>query len=186
MDYNQIIMDCETKMADIAEKFKEEIRKVQTGRANPQLVENLPVDYYGGKAPIKQVAAINVPEPRMIVITPWNKDDLVHIQKAVQESDLKVNPQNDGVAIRIVLPPLTEERRRELAKIISKDKEESRIMIRQVRENIWSEVQEMNREGGVSEDEKFRIKNKLQEVVDKHNKGLDELAEKKEEEIMKL
>jgi len=148
------------------------------------LVEDISVDYYGSKTPIKQIASINIPEPRMIVISPWNKDDLVSIQKALTESDLKVNPQNDGELIRIVLPSLTEERRKEMTKIVSKEKEESRISIRQIRVDVWDQVQAMAKTGDLSEDDKFRMKDKLQEIVDKFNQELEELGKKKEEEIM--
>jgi ribosome recycling factor len=186
MDQSQILKNCETEMKKTIEKFKDEIKKIHTGRATPLLVEDIQVDYYGSKAPIKQVASINIPEPRMIVIAPWNKDDLVNIQKAVTESDLKVNPQNDGEVVRIVLPALTEERRIEMTKVIGKEKEESRVAVRKIREDVWDQAQEMNRNGDISEDDKFRIKDRLQEIVDRFNGELDEIAKGKEEEIMKL
>ena len=167
-------------------RFREEIRKIHTGRATPGLVEDIQIDYYGSKAPIKQVASISVPEPRMVVIAPWNKNDLVSIQKAVADSDLKVNPQIDGELVRIVLPALTEERRAEMAKIIGREKEESRVAVRKIREDVWDEAQNMCKDGTLTEDDKFRLKDKLQEVVDKVNQELDELAKTKEEEIMKL
>ena len=186
MDYNQILKNCEGEMEKTVNRFKEEIKKIHTGRATPVLVEDIQVDYYGSKAPIKQVASISIPEPRMIVIAPWNKDDLVSIQKAIAESDLKVNPQNDGEAVRVVLPALTEERRLEMTKVIGKEKEESRVAVRKIREDVWNEAQEMTQKGEISEDDKFRLKDKLQVVVDKVNRQLDELAKAKEEEVMKL
>ena len=186
MDYNQILKNSEGEMKKAVERFKEEIKKIHTGRATPLLVEDITVDYYGSKAPIKQVASINIPEPRMIVITPWSKGDLASIQKAVLESDLKVNPQNDGESVKIVLPSLTEERRKEMTKVIGKEKEETRIIVRKTREEAWSEAQEASQQGKISEDDKFRLKDKLQELIDRINKELDEIAEKKEEEIMKL
>jgi len=173
-------------MEKTVSRFREEIRKIHTGRATPGLVEDIQIDYYGSKAPIKQVASISVPEPRMIVIAPWNKDDLAGIQKAVAESELKVNPQIDGEVVRIVLPALTEERRAEMAKIIGREKEESRVAVRKTREDVWNEAQNVCQQGGISEDDKFRLKDKLQEIVDKVNRELDELAKAKEEEIMKL
>jgi len=173
-------------MGKTVSRFKDEIRKIHTGRAIPALVEDIQVDYYGSKAPIKQVASINIPEPRMIVIAPWNKDDLVSIQKAITESDLKVNPQNDGEVVRIILPALTEERRLEMTKIIGKEKEESRVVVRKTREDAWENAQNLCKQGTLSEDDKFRLKDKLQEIVDKINRELDDLAKAKEEEIMKL
>jgi len=186
MDYNQILKNCEEEMGKTVSHFREEIRKIHTGRATPALVEDIQIDYYGSKAPLKQVASINIPEPRQIVIAPWNKDDLVSIQKAIAESDLKVNPQNDGEAVRVILPALTEERRLEMTKIIGREKEESRVTVRKIREDAWEEAQNRCKQGEMTEDEKFRLKDKLQEIVDKINQELDELAKTKEEEIMKL
>lgn len=186
MDANQILKSAEENMGRAVERFKEEIRKIHTGRATPIIVEDILVEYYGSKAPIKQIASINIPEPRMIVISPWNKDDLVSIQKALSESDLKVNPQNDGEVIRINLPPLTEERRMEITKLVSKKKEESRVSIRQIREDAWDAIQGLVKNGGISEDDKFRLKDKLQIIVDRFNDELDELTKKKEEEIMTI
>lgn len=186
MDQNQVLKNAEDSMAKAVNRFKDEIRKIHTGRATPILVEDIQVEYYGSKAPIKQIASINIPEPRMIVISPWNKDDLVSIQKALSESELKVNPQNDGESIRINLPPLTEERRTEMAKLVSKEKEDSRVTIRKIREDAWDEIQKLVQNGGISEDDKFRLKDKLQETVDRKNNELDEMAKKKEEEIMTI
>jgi len=186
MDYHQILKNCEDEMGKTVSHFREEIRKIHTGRATPGLVEDIQMDYYGSKTPIKQVASINIPEPRMIVIAPWNKDDLANIQKAVAESDLKVNPQNDGEAVRVILPALTEERRLEMTKIIGREKEESRVAVRKVREEVWDQAQNLFNQGGLPEDDKFRLKDKLQEIVDKINRELDDLAKAKEEEIMKL
>lgn len=186
MDYNQMLKNCEVEMGKAISRFKEEIRKIHTGRATPLLVEDIQVDYYGSKTPIKQIASISIPEPRMIVVSPWNKNDLGNIQKALAESDLRVNPQNDGEVVRIVLPNLTEERRIEMAKIIGKEKEESRVSVRKIREEAWDQAQTMSQSGGISEDDKFRLKDKLQEMVNKTNAELDKIAEQKEEEIMKL
>jgi len=186
MDYNQILRNCEDEIKKVVDRFKEEIKKIHTGRATPLLVEDIAVDYYGSKAPLKQIAAISVPEPRVIVISPWSKDDLVNIQKAIAESDLKINPQNDGDVVRVVFPSLTEERRQEMAKVVSREKEDSRVFAKQIREDIWDQVQKMTQSGDMPEDDKFRVKDKLQEIVDRFNKELDEIAEKKEEEIMKL
>ena len=183
---NQIIANAESEMHSAIERFKEEIKKIHTGRANPSLIEDLLIDYYGSKAPIKQIASINIPEPRMIIISPWNKDDLVHIEKAINESDLKITPQNDGEAVRLVLPSLTQERREEMARLVGKEKEEARVQIRQTREDSWDKIQEMNKSGSLSEDDKFRYKEQLQKLVDKINAAIDEIAEKKEQEITNI
>lgn len=182
MNQAHVFEKCESEMEKALQRFKEETKKIHTGRATPILVEDILVDYYGSKTPIKQIAAINIPEPRQIVIAPWSKNDLVAIQKAIEDSDLRVNPQNDGEIIRITLPALTQERRIELKKIVGKEKEKARISVRQIREDSWEEI----KEAGVSEDEKYKAKEKLQQTIDKFNKLIEELAEKKEEEIMTI
>ena len=183
MNTNQKIQETEVEIRKTVEKFKEEIRKIHTGRANPSLVEDILVDYYGSKSPIKQVASISIPEPRIITISPWNKDDLVSIEKALRESDLSLNPQNDGEVIRLNLPPLTEERRIEMTKMVNKEKENARIQIKQKREDAWDEIKTMEQNKTISEDEKFRAKDKLQEIVDKINLEIDKIADQKEKEI---
>jgi ribosome recycling factor len=164
--------------------FKEEIGKIRTGRASTALVENLMVDYYGSKAPVKQIASINVPEPRLITIQPWDRDSLVGIEAAIRESDLGLNPNNDGQIIRLNLPPLNEERRKDLVKVLNKVSEESRITIRNIREEVWKKIQKEEADGKISEDDKFREKSKLQEMIDEYNKKIEEIRKKKEEEIM--
>lgn len=184
MDKQLLLSESEKEMKKNIEWFKEEIKKIHTGRATPLIVENILVDYYGSKAPIKQIAAINIPEPRMIVIAPWNKDDLVNIEKAISESELKVNPQNDGEVIRVTLPSLTEERRVEMVKLLGKEKEKTRVAVRQIREEIWVKVKKLEEKGEISEDDKFILKDKLQNLIDKSNKEIDGIADKKEQEIM--
>lgn len=164
--------------------FSEEAAKIRTGRANPGLVENLLVDYYGTKTPLKQIASINIPEARQILIQPWDKGSLVMIEAAIRESDLGLNPGNDGQNIRIVLPQLTEERRKEFVKTLNHRAEDSHIAIRTIREELWKEIQELERESLISEDDKFRGKDDLQKVVDEHNEKIESLRKKKEEEIL--
>ncbi|MFA5925712.1 MAG: ribosome recycling factor [Parcubacteria group bacterium] len=168
------------------ERFREEIGKLRTGRANPAIVENLIVDYYGSKSPLKQIASINVPEPRLIVIQPWSKDNLVDIEKSINEAQLGLNPTNDGQVVRIAIPALNEERRGELVKVLGKYAEEARVQIRQAREEAWSEVQDLVKEGKLAEDDKFKGKEKLQKIVDEYNSRIEEIKEKKEKEIMEI
>ncbi len=182
----QIVQKARPQMEKAIERFKEEIAKLRTGRANPAILENILVDYYGTKSPLKQVASITVAEPRLIVVAPWNKDNLVDIEKALNESDLGLNPTNDGQVIRVVIPPLNEERRMELIKILGKYAEESRVLIRQAREEVWDEIQDMVKEGKLGEDEKFRGKDQLQELVDEYNEKIEEIKEKKEKEIREV
>jgi ribosome recycling factor len=182
--YQALVEKIKPEIEKSIEHFKEELSQIRTGRASTALVDNLLVDYYGSKAPIKQVASVNVPEPRLIVISPWNKDDLISIEKVIRESQLNLNPNNDGQVIRISIPPLTEERRKELVKILSQKTEEAKITVRQHREEVWSQIQDLEKAGKIGEDEKFFGKEKLQEVVDEYNKKIEEIKQKKESEIM--
>lgn len=172
------------KLEEAVSHFKEEIGKIRTGRASTALVENIMVDYYGSKAPIKQVASINIPEPRLITIQPWDRDSLVNIEAAIRDSDLGLNPNNDGQIVRLNLPPLNEERRKDLVKVLNKITEESRITIRNIREETWKKIQKEEESGKISEDDKFKEKDKLQEKIDGYNKKIEEIRKKKEEEIM--
>lgn len=181
---SQIIESKKEEFQKAVDFFKTEIGKIRTGRASSALVEDLLVDYYGAKTPIKQIASVNVPEAKLIIISPWDKDGLVNIEKVIAESDLNLNPVNDGEVIRINIPPLNEERRKELAKILSQKAEEARVSVRRTREEIWEEIQEKEKKGEITEDDKFSGKDKLQETVDEYNKKIEEMKSKKEEEIM--
>ena len=182
--YKEIIESKKSELEKSLEHFKEELNQLRTGRASTALVEGLFVDYYGVKSPLKQVASISVPEPRTIVISPWDKDNLVNIEKALRESQLNLNPNNDGQVIRINIPPLNEERRKELVKILNQKAEDGKISIRQHREEMWEAIQNLEKEGKIGEDDKFIGKDKLQEVIDGYNKKIEEIRAKKEEEIM--
>lgn len=182
--YNEIISDKKKDLEKVIEHFKIELGKIRTGRANPAMVEDLLIDYYGTKTPLKQIASINIPEPRTISIQPWDRSALVLIESAIRESDLNMNPNNDGILIRINIPLLTEERRKEMVRILNQKAEEGRIGIRNVREEAWKDIQEMEKSGTISEDDKFKGKDKLQEVVDAYNKQIEEIRAKKEQEMM--
>ncbi len=183
---NKIIEQSRPKMEKGIEQLKEEISKLRTGRANPAMVENLMVDYYGARSPLKQIASINVPEPRLIVIQPWDKGTLVYIEKAVNEAQLGLNPVNDGQVVRIAIPPLNEERRQELVKTLGKYAEEAKVAVRKAREEAWDQIQDLVKDGKLSEDDKFRGKDKLQKSVDEYNGKIEEIREKKEKEIMEI
>ncbi|HBI17424.1 MAG: Ribosome-recycling factor [Candidatus Moranbacteria bacterium GW2011_GWF2_34_56] len=182
--YKKIIEDKKKDLDGAMEHFKFEMSKIRTGRANPSLVEDLLVDYYGTKTPLKQIANINVPEPRTLLIQPWGRDTLSSIETAIKISDLNLTPNNDGEVIRISIPALNEERRMELVKILNKKAEEARISVRNIREDIWREIQELEKNGEIAEDDKFRGKERLQEVINEYNKKIDEMREKKEQEIL--
>ncbi len=182
--YQKIIESKKEQMDKAIERFKDEMLKIRTGRANPALIEDLMVDYYGTKTPLKQIANINVPEPRVLVIQPWSADSLANIEAAIKMSDLNLSPNNDGEVIRINIPPLNEERREELVKILNKKAEEARIAVRNAREDAWQEIQDLEKNGQIAEDDKFRGKDKLQEVVNEYNEKIEELRDAKEEDIM--
>lgn len=181
---NNIIKGHESNFQSVIEHFMVELAKLRTGRANASLVEDISVDYYGSRTPLKQIASINAPEPRLIVIQPWDKGGLANIEAAIRESDLGLNPMNDGQIIRLSIPPLNEERRNEIVKALNKKSEEAKISIRNIREEIWKEIQSKEKSGEIPEDEKFKGKDALQKVVDEYNKKIEEIREKKEKEIM--
>ncbi|MDD5083317.1 MAG: ribosome recycling factor [Candidatus Moranbacteria bacterium] len=182
--YKEIIDQQGEGFGEAVEHFKGEIEKFRTGRATPALVDYLVVDYYGTKTPMKQIASINVPEPRSLMIQPWDRGALSAIETAIRSANIGLNPMNDGVVIRIALPPLTEERRRELVKALNQKAEEARIAVRNIREDVWKEIQNLQKEGLIAEDDKFRAKEELQEVVELNNKKIEELRKKKEEDMM--
>ncbi|MDP1629642.1 MAG: ribosome-recycling factor, partial [bacterium] len=142
------------------------------------------VDYYGVKTPLKHIAAISVQQPKTIIIQPWDKNAVIPIQSAIQKSSLNLAPAVDGQMIRINLPPLSVESRRDLIKILHQEAEQVRIAVRREREEAWREIQKLTDEGAIREDDKFRAKEELQKIIDEYNGGIEELKEKKEEEIM--
>lgn len=166
------------------EHFKNESSKIRTGRANPSLVEDLLVDYYGAKTPLKQIASINTPEPRTIAIQPWDRGALAAIEGAIRSSDLNMNPMNDGIMVRINIPMLTEDRRKEMVKVLNQKGEEARIAVRSIREDILKEIKDAEKAGDISEDDEFAAKEKVQILVDEYNKKIEEIRAKKEVEIM--
>lgn len=184
MDVKGIIAGKEPAFRSTVEHFSVEAAKLRTGRANPSIVEDLLVDCYGSKMPLKQMASITVPEPRLIVIQPWDQGMIAAVADAVRMSDLGLNPADDGHVIRLALPQPTEDRRKELAKALNARAEETRVSIRTIREDAWKDIQELEKEGSVSEDDKFRGKEDLQKQVDRWNAELEILRKKKEEEIL--
>ncbi len=168
----------------VLEKYQQELKSVRTGRANPHIVEDLIIDYFGTPTPIKQAANVSASDARTIVISPWNKDSLVDIEKAINESELGINPINDGEVVRLSFPPLTEERRVELTKIVGQKSEEARIKVRKLREKIREEIQQDEKDGKISEDDKTKKEKDLQKIIDEYNEKIEEIHKKKEEELM--
>ncbi|MFA6098448.1 MAG: ribosome recycling factor [Patescibacteria group bacterium] len=166
--------------------LKKELSNIRTGRANPSLVEDIMVDYYGTKTPLKQIASINVPDAKLLVIQPWDKNALKDIEKAIQSSPLGLNPVNDGDSLRLPIPSLTEERRRELTKVVKHKIEETKVSIRNSREEIWKILKEQKNNAKISEDQMFKEQKELQNIVDKYNSSITAIGEEKEKEIMSI
>lgn len=181
--YQEIINKIEPELDKVINFLERELAKIHTGRASPSLVEDIIVECFGQKFPLKQLAAISSPEPKQILIQPWDKSYLEPIEKALSQSSLGTAPIIDKDLIRLSLPPLSEEYRKNLLRIISEKQEEAKKTIRRWREEAWSEVQKEFKEGKIREDDKFRAKDELQELVDEYNKKIEELGEKKKKEI---
>ena len=181
---NELFKDVDHRMQMSVEHVKHEFSGLRTGRASVTLVEGLKVDYYGVPTPLNQVANINIPEPRLIAIQPWEKKLISDIEKAILTADLGLNPTNDGSMIRIPIPPLTDERRKEIIRHVHKLAEEGRVGIRNVRRDANDHLKKAEKEGEISEDNSKRAVSNVQEMTDKYIKEIDELVKSKETEIM--
>ena len=178
------INDHKKEFEKVVEHFKGEASSIRTGRATSSLVDEITVEHYGGKYQMKELATISIPEPKTILIQPWDKSAVDSIVKAVKNSNLGLNPISDGQGVRLVMPALTEERRKEFIKLLGQKAEEAHIAIRRVRGEIWDNIQKEEKNHTISENEKFKAKEALQKVVDEFNKKIDEIESKKAEEIM--
>jgi ribosome recycling factor len=168
------------------EALQDDLMGIRTGRASPALVEKLPVEYYGTLTPLNQMASIAAPEPRLLVIKPWDPSALVDIERAILKSDLGLTPMNDGKLIRLNVPRLTEERRRELARLVSRRVEEGRIAIRNLRRDALQDLKEFEKEKMISEDDFYRGKDDVQDLTDEFVQQIDEIGKRKEEELMEI
>ncbi|HDZ86774.1 hypothetical protein LCGC14_0648990 [marine sediment metagenome] len=184
MDSSQIEAQAKQRMDKALAVVTEELKGIRTGRASAGLLDRVKVDYYGTPTPIKQLANINVPESQLITISPWDKSTIPAIEKAVQTSDLGITPSNDGNIIRLSMPPLTEERRKELSKVVHNQGEESKVAIRNIRRDILEDFKQMKKDGELTEDDLFREQESIQKVTDKHTQKVDELVKNKQNEIM--
>lgn len=181
-----IYKDAEARMKGAIQALEEDLSGIRTGRASPALVERLQVEYYGQPTPLVQLATINVPEPRQLLIRPFDISSLRAIERAIQTSDLGLNPNNDGKTIRLNLPPLTEERRRDLVKIVNARLEEARVAVRNVRRDIIKEMKEYEQEKLLSEDDRERGEEELQKITDKYISEVNEVGNRKEREILEV
>lgn len=181
-----IISNAEKRMEKAVESISKRFSSVRTGRASPSLLDGIKVDYYGTKTPINQMATISVPEPRLIVIQPWDKTAVKEIEKAIVESNIGLNPAVDKNVIRLVIPELTEERREELVRHIHNLAEEGRVAIRNIRREANSGIRKLEKEKEISEDDRYFYEDEIQEITDNYIEEIDELLEEKEEEIMEV
>ncbi len=166
--------------------LRDDLMGIRTGRATPALVDRLPVEYYGALTPLNQLASIAVPEPRLLVIRPWDASSLDDIERAILRSDLGLTPMNDGKLIRLSIPRLTEERRRELVKVVARRTEEARVAVRNLRRDALKDLQEFEREKLISEDDFYRGKDEIQELTDEFIETVDGMGKRKEEEVMEI
>lgn len=178
-----LIDDKKFKFDSTIKHFKEGLNQIRTGRANPELVENLLIDYYGNKTPLIQLASISTPDARSLLIQPFDKNSIKDIEKAIQNSDLGLNPVNEGNVIRLPIPPLTEERRNDLAKAVHEKSEKAKVSIRNVREEIWKNIKENESSGKITEDDMFDQQKELQKTIDNYNSQIKDISEEKENNI---
>ena len=183
VNYKEIIEKIKPELDKVLSFFEKELAKFRSSRASPSLIEDVSVECFGQKFPLRQLAAISIPEPRQILIQPWDKSYIEGIVKALEKTGIGANPIVEKEVIRINLPALTEEYRKELLRIISQKQEEAKKIIRKWRDEAWAEIQKNFREGKIREDDKFRGKEELQELVDEYNEKIEEMGERKKKEI---
>jgi ribosome recycling factor len=182
----QIIKECEAKMQKSIAALEKELGKVRTGRASLALLDDIRVDYYGTPSPLNQVATLSVPESRLIVIQPWDNSLIGTIEKAILKSELGMTPTNDGKVIRITIPRLTEERRKELVKLVKKMGENNKVGVRNIRRETIERLRTMEKEKDISEDELHQLQHQVQKITDTFVEQIDEVIEAKEKEIMEI
>ncbi len=182
----QELQNCESKMKAVIQTTKKEYASIRTGRANPALLDGILVDYYNTPTPLNQLSNISVPEPRMLVLQPYDKSAIGNIEKAILKSDLGLNPTSDGNVIRISIPHLTEERRRDLVKVVRKKAEEMRVAVRNIRRDTNEILKKLEKSKSISEDELEIGLEEVQELTDKYIAEVDELLQRKEQEIMEV
>jgi ribosome recycling factor len=183
---DDVLDELRQRMAKSVEVLQDDLIGIRTGRASPALLERLPVEYYGTMTPLNQMASIAAPEPRLLVVKPWDPSALHDIERAILKSDLGLTPMNDGKLIRLSIPRLTEERRRELVKVVAKRVEEARVSIRNLRRDALQDLKDFENEKMISEDEFYGGKDKVQELTDEFIKQIDEIGKRKETEVLEI
>lgn len=181
-----VMQDAEDRMEKAVQSLRRDLGTVRAGRATPAMLDKVMVEYYGSQMPINQVAGVSSPEPRMLVISPWDKSMLSEIEKAIQKSDLGLNPTNDGAVIRLVVPVLTEQRRQELAKQVRKMSEDSRVAVRNIRRDANDDLKKAEKAGDASEDDVRRLQEKVQGLTDRFIAEIDHMSAAKEQDLKEV
>lgn len=181
-----LLKQCDERMQKSIASLNRDFDTVRAGRANPSVLDRISIDYFGAPTPINQVGAISSPDPRSLVIQPWDASALPLIEKAISSSDLGINPQNDGKIIRLSFPQLSEERRREMVKLVSKYAEEGKVAVRNVRRDFIDKFKDMKKKSEITEDDLKSVEKDVQNLTDKHIKEIDSLATKKEKELLEV
>jgi len=181
-----IYQETTQSMEKSIDSLKNEFKKIRTGRASPSILDGIRVEYYGTTTPLNQMASLSIPESRLISIQPWDVSIIKDIEKAILKSDLGLTPSNDGKLIRISIPPLTEDRRKELVKVIQKKSEEHRVAVRNIRRDSNELLKGLKKDGEISEDDAFRAQDQVQKITDKHIKLIDDVCKEKEKEILEF
>ena len=185
-DLKELMRDGENRMKKTIESTRHDLQAIRTGRANPALVERVEVDYYGSKMPLPQVATVTAPEPRMLIISPWDKGALPAIERAIMKSDLGLSPSSDGVVVRLMIPQLTEETRKNLIKNVHKRVEEGKVAIRNIRRDVIEGARNLKKNGEIGEDDEKRTEGEIQKVTDRYIHELDGVQKAKEEELLEV
>jgi len=181
--YRDLLKKMRSDFEQIISHLEEDFASIRTGRASTALVENIQVNYYGSTAPLKQMATLSTPDATQIVVQPWDRNSLGDIELAIRNSDLNLAPINDGTVVRIVLPPMTEERREELIRNIGRKGEEARIALRTARQEVWEKTKKLEKNGELTEDDKYSAEKELNEIIDEYNKHVEEIIKNKEAEL---
>lgn len=183
---DEILKDAEERMKKSIAALKTELAKIRTGRAHPSLLDHVMVDYYGSEVPISQVANVNVEDPRTLMVVPWEKDMVTKVEKAIMTSDLGLNPSSAGTVIRVPMPALTEERRRDLVRVVKAEVEHGRVAVRNIRRDANSDLKDLLKEKDISEDEERKAQDQVQKLTDEAIKGMEVVLNEKEEELMAI
>jgi ribosome recycling factor len=183
---DDVLKDAEERMKKAIEALRRDLLTIRTGRATPALIDRLPIEYYGTPMPLNQLATVSAPEPRLLVVQPWDKGSLSIIEKALQKSEMGFNPANDGRLIRIPIPPLTEERRKEMVKMVKHKVEEARVAMRNIRRDAMHDLKELETEKMISEDDHKRADQRMEDLVHKYVRQAEVIGEEKENEVLEV